>query len=213
MPFREFRTLYPPHPAITWKPSELHSLRGYRAQYKYDDWHVLVYFFPNGKIRLYSRKKGPLPRYRPPSPLMQELGRLKLPPGEFHVLDGGLIHYRSDRVKNTIVLWDVLVHSSEYLLGTTYESRYRLLRKICGNPKKPVKLDRVPIALSIAPQLWLAPLLSDDPKRLFDEASAVPEIEGLVLKKMNAPLERAHRMESNARWQIRVRKPRMDYAF
>ena len=188
-------------------------MKGYEAQYKYDDWRVLIYFFPDGKIRFFSRKKAPLPRYHAPESLLRALKKLDLPHHEFHILDGGLIHYRTERVKDTVVLWDVLVYEGTELTGTNYKERYALLKKISHDPKEKAILDGVPIALKIAPKLWLAPLIHRDFKSHFDRASRLPEIEGIVLKKMDTPLEHSHRMESNARWMIRVRKPRIDYSF
>lgn len=211
--FREFKAIYPPHPAMTWKPEALHAMPGYQAQLKYDDWRILIYFFPDGKIRFYNRRKAPLHRYRPPAALMKQLRKLRFPKGGFHILDGGLMHYRTKRVKNTVVLWDILVQSGEFLVGTTYRERYALLRKICRGPKKNVILDSLPVGLKIGTRLWLAPLFSKNFKKLFERASPLPEIEGIVLKKMSAPLQRSHRMEGNAPWMIRVRKPRIDYTF
>ena len=174
---------------------------------------MLIYILPDGKIRFFTRKKTPLPRYKAPAALLKSLHALKLKPGFFHVLDGGLLHYKTERVKNTIVLWDILVHESQFLTGTGYGERYKLLEKITGKPKTAVRLDGIKIALKIAPSLWLAPLLEGDWKKLYQESSALPEIEGLVLKDPKEPLKRALKPEENARWQIRARKPRIDYRF
>ncbi len=173
----------------------------------------MITILPNGEIRLFTRRKTPFARYRPPAALLRALKALKLKPGFFHVLDGGLLHYKTERVKNTIVLWDILVHESQFLSGTGFGERYKLLEKISGKPKTPVRLDGIEVARKIAPLLWLAPLLKGDWKKLFKKASALPEIEGLVLKDPKAPLRRALKPELNARWQIRVRKPRIDYLF
>lgn len=213
VPFTKFRAIYPPHPALAWKPSEVHPLAGYAAQYKYNDWHTLIYFFPDDSIRFYTRKKTPFASYHPPHAMLAELRRLKLPKGQFHVLDGGLMHHRTERIRNTIVLWDVLVYGSEYLVGARLEERYGLLEKICDKPTETVLINQVPVALRISPHLWLAPLLRGDFKQLFERTSRVPELEGLVLKKLEAPLEHYVRQENNARWQIRVRKPAKAYSF
>ena len=208
---------------MTWLPRDVHKISGFIAQYKYDDWRTLIYFLPNGEIRFYSRKKARLPRYKPPVAMMASLKKLKLAPNRLHVLDGGLLHYKTSRIKNTLVIWDVLVQDGNYLAGTTYRDRYALLQKICENPKeaaflsypdeKTGKIKRLSVGLKIAPHLWLAPQLKGDFKKIFDRTVPFEELEGLVLKDPNARLERAFHRDENARWQIRARKPRIDYAF
>ena len=179
----------------------------------------MIYFFPDGRIEFYGRKKEKLPRYRPPASMIAELRGLNLVSGRFHVLDGGLLHYKTPRVKNTLVLWDILVHESSYLLGTGFGERYALLEKIVRKPDRWATLfddqrsEDIPVALTIAKTLWLAPIFRTKFKQLFDMGSRLPEIEGIVLKNTRMPLQRAFRMEDNASWMIRVRKPRIGYQF
>ena len=194
-------------------PEQLRPLAGYVAQYKYDDWRTLIYYFPDGTTELFGRNKQKLPRYRPPPAMRDSLQGLALERGSFHVLDGGLLHYKTPRVKDTLVLWDILVHANSYLLGTSYGERYELLKKVTGNPTEWVSLDSVPVGLKISRNVWLAPVFASGFRELFAKGSRLPEVEGLVLKNPKAPLERAYRKEENARWIVRVRKPRIDYRF
>jgi hypothetical protein len=223
VPFGDFHLIYPPHPGLTWKPEEIHQLPNHVAQLKYDDWHALVYVLPDGRIEFYGRKKNRLSSYRPPHSLLNSLQSLPLERGKLHVLDGGLLHYKTARVRNTLVLWDILVHSGEYLLGSSYGERYQILKALLGNPRKWVRLEipegqpqagkQIPVALEAARQLWLAPIFRSDLNQLYENASRLPEIEGLVLKDLTAPLRPALRADENATWQIRARKPRVDYRF
>ncbi|OFZ17963.1 MAG: hypothetical protein A2X94_08710 [Bdellovibrionales bacterium GWB1_55_8] len=217
------RLIYPPHPAITWRPERLDELKGYVAQYKYDDWRILVYFVPGAGVQLFGRRKAPLPRYRPPEQMLRELNALPVTRDKLQVLDGGLLHYKTSRIKDTLVFWDILIHDGRYLLGTTYRERYDLLTRILGTPVEPVSLSYadeasgvrkdIVIATRASRHIWLAHLLQGDFQRHFREAAPLPEIEGLVLKDPNARLTRAHRAESNASWQIRARKPGENYEY
>ena len=217
IPFDEFRPIFPPHPAAKWRPEELASVTGYLAQYKYDDWRTLVYVFPDGEIQLYGRKKQRLARYRPPLELIRSLEALNFSKGKFQVLDGGLLHYKTERVKDTLVLWDVLVYDGQYLIGTNFTQRYGILEEMTGRPENWVYLAagalRIPVGLQISGNLWLAPVFSSNFSELYKNASQLPEIEGLVLKDPNAPLQRAWTMDENATWMIRVRKPEVHYRF
>lgn len=213
VPFSAKRLIYPPHPAATLKPEQLHRIPGHISQFKYDDWRILIYLLPGGGVELYTRRKSRLPRYEPPKGMIQGLHRLDLDRTKLHVLDGGLLHYKTERIKDTIVLWDILVHDGNYLLGSTYAQRYSLLRRICRAPKAPVVLDGLEIARRIDRYLWLAPWLEGDHQALFEKAAKIPELEGLVLKDPKAPLQRTYKEENNARWQIRARKPSVLYRF
>ena len=222
VPFTSFQLFFPPHPATTWNPGELKSLPGfsrYVAQFKYDDWRTMIYFFPDGRIEFYSRKKAKLPRYRPPKSMIESLHNLELAPNAYHVLDGGLLHYKTPRVKDRIVIWDILVHANSLLLGTSFEDRFRLLEKITRHPEKWISLPypggggELAIAREVARNVWLAPVFESDFSALFEKGRHLPEIEGIVLKDRTAPLERTFQMEENARWMIRARKPRIDYRF
>jgi ATP-dependent DNA ligase len=214
VPFHELKLLYPPHPAITWTPDSIHKIRNFVPQLKFDDWRVLIYFSPGGKIEFYNRDRRKYSRYQVPKALLDSLESLGLSPEHFHVLDGGLLHYKTaPRIRNTLVLWDILVHDGEYLLGTTYRERYALLEKIMGRPKSFVTLDSVQVGLKYRKNLWLAPNFKGDPEKLFKAAIRVPEIEGLVMKDLAAKLERSHKKNGNAKWMIRIRRPRIDYFF
>lgn len=221
VPFTSFKLIYPPHPAITWHPRNIRKVSRFIAQYKYDDWRILIYFAPDGSIAFYNRRKEKLPRFRAPPFLLNSLQKLKLTPGFFHVLDGGLLHYKTSRVRNTVVLWDVLVFKNRWLIGSTYRERYKILKSVCGNPKKNVSLKyrkdtefvSVDIAFEITKHLWLARCFSSNFKALFEKASPLPEVEGLILKDPGAKLQRSFKMSENAKWLIRIRKPRIDYAF
>jgi ATP-dependent DNA ligase len=221
IPFESFKLIYPPHPAVTWHPKDFHNISRFIAQYKYDDWRVLIYFFPNGTIDFYNRKKEKLPRFQAPAKLLDSLQKLNLPHGCFHVLDGGLLHYKTSRVKNTIVLWDILVFENRWLIGSSYKERYKILKSVCGNPLKNVTLKyrkdgkaiAVDVALEVTKHLWLARSFRGNFRELFEKARPLAEIEGLVLKDPNAKLQRPFKMTENAKWLIRVRKPRIDYNF
>ena len=217
IPYKEFRPIFPPHPAAKWKPEDLGAVSGYVAQYKYDDWRALTFIFPDGDIQFYGRNRARLARYRPPAGMIQALRSLKYERGKFQVLDGGLLHYKTERVKDTLVLWDVLVHNGEYLIGTTFAQRYRILEEMTGQPKHWIHLTagelRIPVALQIAKYLWLAPVFTSNFVELYRNASQLPEVEGLVLKNPNAPLERALQRDGNAAWMLRARKPEIHYRF
>lgn len=143
--------------------------------------------------------------------MLASLQTLKLKKGFFHVLDGGLLRRKARN--NVIILWDVLVHENQYLLGTTYRERFALLKTIMNRPLHKEFLHSLWVGTSKSRDLWLAPVLKGDFRSIFEAAIKLPEIEGLVFKDMNAELKRAFHPERNSAWQIRVRKPSKNYRF
>jgi hypothetical protein len=111
------------------------------------------------------------------------------------------------------VLWDILVWNNQYLVGTSYLKRYRLLSQVCGNPSRYESETGRSIALRVNSCVWLAPVFRNELRRRFDELTPLHEIEGLVLKNPSAKLQWGLREDNNGDWQIRVRKPRHDYGF
>ncbi|MCM2277458.1 MAG: hypothetical protein NDJ89_05230 [Oligoflexia bacterium] len=205
-----FRPLFPPRPEGSLPPESLSGLRGHIVQPKYDDIRAVIYFLPDSGITLLSRQREPIASFRMTDRMRASFERLKLPRGEFHVLDGGLLRRWRDRV----VLWDVLVYRGNHLLGTTYRQRYELLKKIAGNPVKWEGDTGHRIALRIAETLWLAPDLGGSGlHETFARFREIEGIEGFVLKDPNGRLERGIRERNNGTWQIRVRKPSANYFF
>src|SRR6185437_8467572 len=126
------KSLYPPRAEVTVNPARLARYRGkYIGQFKYNDVRTLILIFPHGKVELLTRQRVPHKGYRLSSRMRSALHSLDLSPVHSHVLDGGIMRYLSVRGERPVILWDILVHDDEYLLGSTYLQRYALLKKIC----------------------------------------------------------------------------------
>ncbi|MCM2323039.1 MAG: hypothetical protein NDJ90_07230 [Oligoflexia bacterium] len=213
VPYRAFRPLYPPRPEARVSPASLPRLRGFIIQLKYDDIRTVVYFHPDSKITLLTRQREALASYAMTDAMRASLHSLRLPKNEFHVLDGGLLRQSSRR--DRLVLWDILVYRSRYLVGSTYRARFELLHALAGHPRQHETETGHRLALRIAPSLWLAEDLSGagDPLKLFKWAASLDGIEGFVLKDPNGKLERGLHERNNGSWQLRVRKPSANYLF
>ena len=116
-------------------------------------------------------------------------------------------------LKDRIVLYDILVHNSEFLVGSTYDSRHSLLTSVCGAPRELEKDTGRGIALVAKDGLWLAQCFSEDLAARFKDHLDLDEIEGLVLKDPGGKLEFGVSVKNNSAWQIRCRKPHKNYAY
>ncbi|OFZ79107.1 MAG: hypothetical protein A3K03_00390 [Bdellovibrionales bacterium RIFOXYD1_FULL_44_7] len=211
--FEKFLLIFPPRPSNAINPAAVNQFPGFIGQYKYNDTRNLIYIFPDGHIELYNRHKERHLTYKPTKNMLQSIKSLNFPLCRFHVLDSGLMHNKTRNIKDRIILWDILVFNGKYLIGTTYNWRYELLRKLVGDPTEPEDETGHRIALRINRNLWLAPIFTENLDAKYKQLLHMDEIEGLVLKDPNGKLEWGIRPENNGSWQIRVRKPNPNYSF
>jgi len=208
------KRLYPPRAEVTMNPARLQaSKRRYIAQYKYNDVRTLIFLFPGEQIELLTRQRESHKGYRLSNKMKRALLSLDLSRDRSHVLDGGILRNLLVGDERPIVLWDILVHEGEYLIGTTYEQRYALLKRICREPGALESKTGREIGLKIREALWLAPLFKSGFDRRFEQALPADYLEGLMLKDPRGKLERGILPKNNMSWQVKVRKPRKDYIF
>lgn len=211
VPFPEYRWIFPPRPGGATNPAGLHEFegKGRVAQWKYNDIRVLIYLLPEGELRVLNRHAARLGPGQYSARGARSLASLRLPHGGIHVFDGGALRTNG----SPFILWDVLVFNGRYLLGTTYESRYRLLNRALGEPRWMERKTGHGIALEAGPYLWLAPLFKRDFRERYEQLLHLPEVEGLVIKDPKGRLDWGLREENNGRWAVKVRKPHALYAF
>lgn len=100
----------------------------YLAQLKYNDSRCIIKYCEDGQVELWNRHAEKFRSYTPTEELNQELQELRqilgLRKDSVSMLDGGLLDQKHQAIKNTIVIWDILVRNGEQLLGTKYKDRY-----------------------------------------------------------------------------------------
>jgi len=210
---KELRKLYPPRATRSVSPNSLERLKGFVAQYKYDDIRTLILITPGGRVELMTRKRQPHFEYTLTPGMKKSLLHLDLDGSKYHVLDGGVIRHFSVGKERPIILWDILVHNDQYLVGSTYRDRYALLKSICGSPDLVEQVTGRDIALVISGNLWLAPIFKSGFADRYWHASETEWLEGLMLKNPAGKLTRALSEENNGSWQLKARKPKPGYSF
>ena len=103
---------------------------------------------------------------------------------------------------------DMLVCNGEYLIGSTFSSRQEKLKNLFlkGNEEKTIS------HYVIDTHTWLARTYRKGFVTLFNRLDQ-PEIEGLVCKHPDAPLNYCVNANSNTEWQLKCRKPTKNYSF
>jgi hypothetical protein len=187
----------------------------YVAQYKYNGDHLVWWVNPATKeVGVWGREAKPIARFDLTPAIKDQFLSLNLNPVWQYWFAGELLknHTPSVGYKNRIVLFDFL-QAGKILFVTTPNQMGRLaaLSTACRNPQKFESKNG--IALVVTDNIWLAPTFDDSFEAHFQEHIALPEIEGLMLRRRNAVLGRLCTSYWETSDLIRVRKPHSGGAY
>jgi len=139
-------------------------------------------------------------------------------------LDGGILDGKHKAIKDTIVIWDILVRNGDHLLGSIYGDRYSLLH-VSDRPwnYQHPNGKTYQLGLALTPNILMPQNHTFDkwPKlwEMIDEINATwtigkpndknyqchPLIEGLVFKNHKGSLQMGFKEKNNSDWLMRSR--------
>jgi len=132
---RTRRYVYPPRASTALPYGDdgeglaLLAQRGWLAQLKYNDTHVLLDYDGANFIKAWDRHhKMPVYDFENLRADLDQLGQKLVHWGGGtgrYLLDGGLLHSKHAAIKHMLVIWDVLIKDDVAQLGTTYSERYQ----------------------------------------------------------------------------------------
>ena len=105
------------------------------------------------------------------------------------------------------VIFDILVHDGNYLLNTTLEERIKLLDNLLGKTTENKYLYR------ISNNIFRVKTFYDNFSERWNVLTKVGMLEGLVLKKPTAKLQRGLTEKNNMLWQLKSRRQTKLYNF
>jgi hypothetical protein len=236
--------IWPPRPTARIPIADAIVLYGdlcWIAQLKYNDTRLLIKYLPDGNIELWNRHAEKLRSYHAPDWLLQQLQDVKeiLNLKGYCLLDGGLLDQKHRAIKDTIVIWDILVNDGEHLLDTQYLDRYNT---ICPNDDTPhwdghgestwywcdnlFDMEPMPFGTHLTQNIFVprnikaseweeAWAFVERINKPFVEADPPvgPLLEGLVFKDKEGVLEMGWREKNNDSWQARSRVATGRHAF
>lgn len=217
MKYDNFKYLYPPRPQFKIPPVDLEKYEGeYFAQVKYNGTACVV--FTNGEeLHVYNRHKLPLARYSPFIPFKQ-----LSPDGLWYVYAGEYLNKGQEGESGAIerdkfVIWDCLVYAGEYLVGSTFMDRLRLIDKRypCISSRitnKGLEMYEYMCATELE-GIYKSPVYCLGFDHFYRDLVKTPLYEGIVLKKSESKLNYGFNEKNNSEWQVKVRKPNKVYNF
>jgi len=187
---------------------------GWVAQYKVNDSRAVIYLEPND-VQIWNRHHE-LMAYTIPDFLITEFAQLRelLHLNGHCRLDGGLLHMKHAAIKDTIVLWDILVYDSEHLIGTSYRSRnnmfahsertYSIGDCVIGNHITDHIIHSASYPATDSPKMWEAIDKANLPYWTGKNLTS-PIVEGIVYKDIDSPLEHGFKEKNNEGWSLKSR--------
>lgn len=103
------------------------------------------------------------------------------------------------------VIFDILVYNGIHLLGTTFEERQELLKKLY--PDNPTKK----YLHQITENCFRMESFNSNFKEIYDDITQHDMYEGVCLKRRNGKLENGTTVDNNTGTQFKTRKPTKNY--
>jgi hypothetical protein len=212
MKYNTYRYIFPPRPknAISSEDLTFWDNRTLIGQPKINGSNCVI--FTNGiQTFVMGRKNERLSNF---DLTQDELNVLfKCEKGEWMVLNGEYLNKSKQDERGVIfnhklIIFDILVYKSEYLVGKTFEERIQLLDELFGTNDS----DKSYL-YSISDNIYRVKSYLTGFKDLYDELTKIDMVEGWVLKRKNARLEIGNTENNNIKSQLKVRKATRNYKY
>jgi ATP-dependent DNA ligase len=169
------------------------------AEPKYNGSRLGLHRLPSGNWQLWNRH-GERFSYIPTGELVEAMAAMPLEAEQYYLFDAELRHNKTKGVRGKIVIYDCFIFASGLLTGVPFEDRRGILEVMEKNGGGYE-------ALTIAPQY------PGDFRAVYDALTPDPEIEGLVMKRLDGKLNLGRKSAANSTWMMKVRKPNNSYQF
>jgi hypothetical protein len=131
-----------------------------------------------------------------------------LPGNGWYVILAELMHSKVPGIRDTNYIFDILVANGEYLIGTTFEERQKILYGLFYREG----MEATRSHYVVDSNTWLARVYTKGLPKLFDLLTEDQDA-GIVLKNPKAVLEPCSRPNSNSSWALKVRRGTKNYGF
>lgn len=212
MNYNSFRYIFPPRPKNAIPDSDLNfwDNGSLLAQPKLNGSNCVI--FTNGeKLMVMNRHSQYLTNVDIQRQEILDLFKGDI--GKWMVLNGEYLNKsKQDENRQTfnhkLVIFDILVYNSDYLVGKTFQERINLLDELYGQ-----KDSEKSYLYSISNNVYRVKSFENGFKSIYDQLTPIDLIEGLVLKRKNARLEIGNTENNNIKSQLKARKPTKNYKF
>jgi hypothetical protein len=208
--YSRFKYIFPPRPEYVISPDKLESYEGnYCGQPKMNGACTII-FIKGDELRYFGRHQNEnLSNFKLK---LEDLKILNSNNSEWNVIVGEYMNKNQNGIdgkpwNHKFVIFDILVYNGEYLLGSTFEERVSLLDTLFGTESENDYLYK------ITENVFRVKTFYTNFAEKWNEIVKIGMLEGFVLKKKLAKLERGLSEKNNVLWQLKSRKPTKNYNF
>ena len=212
MKFDNYRYIFPPRPKNAISPTELNIWDNNTlfAQPKFNGSNTTIYTDGRRVITM-NRHGQKLTNFKIKDNEILSLHKSDL--GKWTVINGeymnkGKLDESDKNFSDKLIIFDILVLNSEYLVGETFLNRIDLL----NNSFRRYEVDSQTYSL-ITENIGMVKSYDSGFLNLFQDISKIDMIEGLVMKRKNAKLEIGNTELNNTKSQLKCRKPTKNYKY
>ncbi len=211
--YNKFRYIFPPRPENCIPVSDINSYdnESMIGQAKINGSNCTIY--TNGEeVRAMNRHNQRLTNFElSKEEIISNLYKGKN--GNWEVINGEYLNKSKKDENNQIfnhkfIVFDILTHESEYLVGKTFKERIILLDELYG--KRECEKDYL---YKISDNIYRVKSFDNNFESVYKRLSSIDMIEGLVMKRRAAKLELGVSAKNNTKSQIKVRRPTKNYRF
>lgn len=206
--YSKMKYIYPPRPEYVISPDQLIKYQGtYLAQPKLNGSCAEIYIKGNEFKNFGRHQNENLTGFKL---TINDLKILNCNNNEWNVFAGEYMNKSKKGLdgkpwNHKFVIFDILVHNGEYLTGTTFEERVKLLDKLFGTVSENEYLYK------ITNNIFRVKTFNDNFLERWNKITQVDMLEGFVLKKSLAKLDKGLTEKNNMLWQNKCRKPTKNY--
>jgi hypothetical protein len=211
MNFPNYKYIYPPRPKNSVSPMELKYFenQGLITQPKLNGSNCVL-FLNNEKLIVMNRHGQRLTGFNINTDEILSLYRGN---GGWMVLNGEYLNksqnnYTGNVFNHKLVIFDILVNDGDYLVGSTFEQRVKLLDELYIQKNCDDKY-----LFNISENVFRVKSYTEGFEELFNDLTKIGMYEGLVFKRANGKLEMGLRELNTNSSQFKIRKPTRNYKY
>lgn len=212
MKYNKFSYIYPPRPKNAAPIADIikYDNGTLLGQPKYNGSNCSIYT-DGTEWRVYNRHNEKLTNFNLTAEELMSL--YKCEKGQFMVINGEYLNKAKNDEKGALfnhklIVFDILVYDSDYLLGKTFAQRVALLDTLYGTEES----DKAYL-YKISDNIYRTKTFTEGFVDLYSNLSKIDLVEGLVIKRADAKLELGLTEDNNSKSQIKFRKATKSYQF
>jgi len=211
MKYNKYRYIYPPRPknAIPKSDLDFWDNGSLISQPKLNGSNCLI--FTNGESQVVmNRHNQRLTNFKLGDDEIKEIYRGD---GEWITINGEYMNKNKSDEDNKsfnhkFVIFDILTYGGEYLVGSTFEERVKLMDSLYGKVE-----SEKDYLYKISENVYRVKSYDSKFEELYDTLSKIDMVEGLVMKRKVAKLEIGSSVNNNIKSQLKCRKATKLYKY